>query len=238
MKIYEIKWCLDTLNLYLGCTPHEGCDKCCAVALSKRYGHDLRGNPKLRRVITCPFDQLNEIQRVAMKSGEPRRVYIRNITDSVTLREELFSRIDEGQYPDLIFLLLTKKPSNILEYIPLSWKTRCPDNVMFGTSIVNQSTTDRLIPRLLKVPGYRFLSIEPQLDELTLKPWISTGSIHGVIQGGDSGPKRRPFNNNWASQLKDECIHAGVPYFFKNLRINAAGLSVPAHLSFNKLKHG
>lgn len=181
------------------------------------------------------FEQLDKLQRLAFKTGETRRVFIGSmmdifekpmpaissngemVTDTGKLRTVLFKRIEQGRYPDLIFLLLTKRPSNILKYIPEGWKNGCPENVMFGTSVVNQSTADKLIPQLLEVPGYLFLSIEPQLDELTLKQWIFECTIHWVIQGGESGPKRRPFNVDWGRKLRDECFEADVPYFFKQV---------------------
>ena len=83
------------------------------------------------------------------------------------LRDKFFNEIVPN-CPNLMFLLLTKRPSNINKYIPESWKENPPKNVMFGTSVVNQSTADDLIPMLYKVNGQRFLSIEPQLDEIDL----------------------------------------------------------------------
>lgn len=36
-----------------------------------------------------------------------------------------------------------------------------------------------------------------------------------VICGGESGPKRRPFQKPWAEALCEECVDADVAYFFK-----------------------
>lgn len=46
-----------------------------------------------------------------------------------------------------------------------------------------------------------------KIDNLPLIDW--------VIEGGESGPKARPFDLDWARSLRDECVEAGVPYFFK-----------------------
>ena len=160
------------------------------------------------------------------------------------LRSFFFAEIENGRYPNLMFLLLTKRPSNINKYIPESWKTNPPENVMFGTSPVDQETANKLIPQLLAVNGKRFLSVEPQLDEISFRwalwhDWLkdenASEQIHEgklvlvrnqydgvkgidwVIQGGESGHHRRPFDVGWARKLRDQCKEAGIPYFFKQI---------------------
>ena len=88
---------------------------------------------------------------------------------------------------------------------------------MFGTSPVNQATANILIRQIAKVNGRRFLSVEPQLDRLTLMPWLRTGVLDWVIVGGESGPKKRIYNTDWARQLRDECKATNVPFFFKQV---------------------
>jgi protein gp37 len=41
------------------------------------------------------------------------------------------------------------------------------------------------------------------------------GGIDWVICGGESGPKARPMHPDWARYLRDQCVAAGVPFFFK-----------------------
>lgn len=36
-----------------------------------------------------------------------------------------------------------------------------------------------------------------------------------VVVGGESGPGARPMHPCWARQLRDQCVAAGVPFFFK-----------------------
>ncbi len=81
-----------------------------------------------------------------------------------------------------MFLLLTKRPSNINKYIPAEWEDGAPDNVMFGTSPVNQKTANKLIPQLAKVKGRRFISAEPQLGPIDLLQFaIHNGVVHGRL---------------------------------------------------------
>lgn len=104
------------------------------------------------------------------------------------MRNDFFRFIDLGVYPDLLFLLLTKRPSNINKFIPGFWQKTPPENVIFGTSPCDQETYDNLKKHLLKVNGKRFLSIEPQLADIDLG---DLSGIHWVIQGGESGHHKR-----------------------------------------------
>ena len=41
--------------------------------------------------------------------------------------------------------------------------------------------------------------------------------IRWIIQGGESGIRKREFKTEWAYFLKTQCKNAGVPYFFKQI---------------------
>jgi hypothetical protein len=45
--------------------------------------------------------------------------------------------------------------------------------------------------------------------------WSFGGGIDWIIAGGESGPKARPMHPDWAMSLRDQCVSAGVPFFFK-----------------------
>ena len=233
-----ISWTTHTANLWFGCTKvHAGCDNCYAEKQSKRFGDDLWGNDKPRRAIKSFFNDLARFQRLAKEAGEIHKVFVGSMMDifekpmplidskgieikdmtTDDLRKKFFMSISMGEYPNLMFLLLTKRPSNINKYIPESWKTNPPANVMFGTSPVNQQTADKLIPQLKEVNGNLFLSIEPQLDRISLYPHLIMSKIIWVINGGESGHGRRPFNLSWARQLKTDCQRHGVAFFFKQI---------------------
>lgn len=42
-----------------------------------------------------------------------------------------------------------------------------------------------------------------------------SGDIGWVIAGGESGPGFRPMDPDWPRSLRDQCVAAGVPFFFK-----------------------
>lgn len=258
----KIEWTTHTANLWWGCTEvHAGCDNCYARVLSHRWGHDEWGNDKPRRAIMSVWKDLDRYQREAWKADRFDRVFVGSMMDifekpmplsnpfrhyenTDDLRQEFFTRICAEIYPNLLFLLLTKRPSNIPKYVPAGWLDNPEPNVMYGTSPVDQKTADKLIPQLLKIKGKKFLSVEPQLGHINLrhmdvektddKDWCQIDCLTGehsdmarpyhpvpkidwVIQGGESGHNRRPFNLDWARNMRDQCQAAGVPYFFKQI---------------------
>ncbi len=244
----KIEWTNHTANLWWGCTKvHCGCDNCYALTFAKRVGNDIWGEEKPRRMIKDVWNKLAKFQKEAEELGVVHRVFVGSMMDifekpkslvnhkgepikegesefwnTGQLRDKFFNEVVPNS-PNLMFLLLSKRPSNINKYIPDSWKENPPANVMFGTSPVNQKTANDLISQLAKVKGKRFLSIEPQLEEIDLTVKSKNGdlaliqTVDWIINGGESGHTKRPFNTDWARKLRDDCKSYKVPFFFKQI---------------------
>ena len=58
----------------------------------------------------------------------------------------------------------------------------------------------------------KFLSLEPLLGPI---PKLNLEGIDWVIVGGESGPGARPMKPEWVVDIKNQCLKAGVPFFFK-----------------------
>ena len=58
----------------------------------------------------------------------------------------------------------------------------------------------------------KFLSLEPLLGPL---PRLNLEGIDWVIVGGESGPGARPMDPAWVLEIRDQCLAARVPFFFK-----------------------
>jgi len=58
----------------------------------------------------------------------------------------------------------------------------------------------------------RFLSVEPLLEDVGP---LDLDDIHWVIVGGESGPKARPMQPEWAESVQRQCAKQGVAFFFK-----------------------
>lgn len=269
----KIEWTKHSANLWWGCVEvHAGCDNCYARVWSERFGNELWGSQMPRMEVKSVWKNLAKFQKLAAEAGEMHRVFIGSMMDIFEkpmtlvdkagnfvmhptlepgqpvetdyLRDKLFTEISQGKYNNLMFLFLTKRPSNINKYIPEEWKTDPPKNVMFGTSTVDQKTANKLIPQLLKVNGKRFLSIEPMLGEINLRhldadnggdpDWCQIDCLTGrhtdmarpcpdvpkidwIICGGESGSGRRPFDVAWARGVGYQCSAAGVPFFMKQV---------------------
>lgn len=125
-------------------------------------------------------------------------------------------------------------------------------NLWIGTSVENQEAADTRIPHLLKIPAaVRFLSMEPLLGPVDVSQWLSVrpcacdakgdvnpfrtcsetpcaARIGWAIIGGESGNKARPMHPDWARKVRDQCIAAGVPFFFKQWGMLAPGEEIDA----------
>ncbi len=100
-------------------------------------------------------------------------------------------------------------------------------NVWLGVSCERQQEADARIPDLLATPAaVRFVSAEPLLGPVDFTPFLpraAAGSteesrraqLSWVIVGGESGPGARPMHPDWARAIRDQCVAADVPFFFK-----------------------
>jgi protein gp37 len=107
------------------------------------------------------------------------------------------------------YQVLTKRSERLLELDPvLKWQPQ----IWMGVSVENEDYLFRV--EHLKKTGARikFLSIEPLLGPLRR---VNLRGIDWVIVGGESGPGARPVDPEWVREIRDRCIAAGVPFFFK-----------------------
>lgn len=190
----KIEWTHHTFNPVRGCKKvSDGCKNCYAEKMSKRNPETLGvwGDDGVRAIAAESYwKQPVKWNRDAEKDGERRRVFCASLADVFEDRPEwieprarLFDLI--RQTPNLDWLLLTKRPDNIIHSIyqlPLDFwpeETRemarnwlyglPPKNVWLGTSVENQEQADKRIPELLKIPAQmRFLSCEPLLGPVDL----------------------------------------------------------------------
>jgi protein gp37 len=158
-----------------------------------------------------------------------------------SVRKRLFGLIDAT--PNLDWLLVTKRPENILRMWPGCDVSAVPDkpldtyhhypqrsNVWLLTSVSDQESADKFVPELLKcrdlVPVLG-LSIEPLLGPVNLSVGLhqidARDNVDWVIVGGESGRNARPMHPDWARSIRDQCQAAGVPFFFKQWGKRNAG---------------
>jgi len=206
-----IEWTDATWNPVTGCTKvSPGCAHCYAEAITLRFA---RGGPYLpgQATINFHYDRL----RLPLTWKSPKRIFVNSMSDlfheDVPLEfiREVFKVMSQAHWH--IFQVLTKRHQRLESLAhELDW----PPNVWAGVSVENQYWAERRIPALQKVPAaVRFLSVEPLLKQVTLAPYLE--GIQWVIVGGESGPRARPIKPEWVRQIRDECLAADVPFFFK-----------------------
>lgn len=239
MQNSKIEWTDHTFNPWWGCQRvSPGCEHCYAETLANRYGHKVWGPAKTteRRAMSDNYwKQPLKWHKQAERDGVRRRVFCASMADVFEAHEQVAAyrtRLWEtiGECDMLDWLLLTKRPQNVLGLVPPAWAVGYwPEHVWIGTSVEDQRRADERIPELLKVPAkVRFLSCEPLLSPVKL-PWCEwcggwccqdcydpdDAAIHWVICGGESGPGARPMQLTWARSLRDQCQAAGVAFHFK-----------------------
>lgn len=208
----------------MGCSKvSEGCRNCYAATLTKnRMGLDLWGVHSPRQITKAPWKNVLAWNEAA-SDGEPGILgngyhlvftgslmdWAEDRPDLVLPRKKMFGLIREC--PNLWFQLLTKRPENIIRFLPDDWGQGYP-NVWIGTTIEDNRVAHRG-DILREVPAVvRFVSYEPAigpLDNLDLK------GIDWVIYGGESGPGYRPEDKQWARDIHARCISNGVAFFHK-----------------------
>jgi len=107
------------------------------------------------------------------------------------------------------FQVLTKRAERLSE---LDARIDWPANVWMGVSVENQNYTFRVDHLRTTNAHVKFLSLEPLLGPLRNLP---LENIHWVIVGGESGPGARPMSETWVIEVRDQCLAAGLPFFFK-----------------------
>lgn len=103
-------------------------------------------------------------------------------------------------------------------------------NVHLGVSVEDQKRAELRIPALLETPAaVRFISAEPLLEEVDLRPWMTWTPIdggpneptirglHWVICGGESGAGARRMDPDWVRTLIVQCCDTEIACFVKQL---------------------
>lgn len=214
-----ISWCDHTANFWWGCMKvSDGCKNCYAETLAvERYKKPIWGPPQItaRERKKAVWTDILKWDQQAGKDKVRRRVFVSSMSDFLedhpqleSWRKEAMKIIEKLQWLDV--LILTKRPENyqLLE----DWFPLFPSHVWMGATVENEDSTKR-IEALINIPAkIHFLSVEPMLEPVLLD---FHSHIDWVICGGESGSQCRPFEWDWARDLRDQCMGSGIPFFMK-----------------------
>ena len=254
-EITAISWADSTFNCWIGCQKvGPGCDFCYAEALNERFADGANWGPGAPRRRTTeanwrkPLQWNGNAEKFMAQHGRRQRVFCASMADVFDneapqeWREDLWDLIDAT--PNLDWLIVTKRVSNVEKMMPDRWRENWPAHVWLLITTVNQDEVDRDAPRLLHLKrAHRIrivgLSIEPMLGPINLRsvapddgygwnvlagyihdmgvPTADAGRLDWIICGGESGREARPMHPDWARGLRDQCAKAKVAFHLKQI---------------------
>jgi len=205
-----IEWTDATWNPVTGCTKiSPGCKHCYAERLSKRLKAMGQSNYRNGFELTLQPQMLE----LPLHWKAPKRIFVNSMSD-------LFHRDVPTEYIKRVFnvmkrahwhqyQVLTKRSERVLE---LSKQLPWAPQIWMGVSVETEKYKVR-IDDLRKTGAHvKFLSLEPLLGSLGK---LNLRGIDWAIVGGESGPGARPLDSEWVMDIRDQCVKAGVAFFFK-----------------------
>lgn len=207
--------CTDaTWNPVTGC--HKvglGCDHCYAERFAERF-RGVPGHP-----YSQGFDLTLHPERLGQpyKWKRPRLIFVNSMSDLFhkQIPHDYISRVFDTmlEVDRHHYQVLTRRSSLMRNYINKRFPdTAAPPHIWFGVSIENALVKSRLRHLQQANATTRFVCFEPLLGpvgavDLTDTDW--------VIVGGETGPGARPVQPEWVREIRDQCLAADVPFFFK-----------------------
>lgn len=232
-----IGWCEQTLNPLVGCAKcSPACDHCYAERMARRL--QAMGTRGYEGVVdeddwTGRVNFIESELQKPLKRRKPTVYFMESMGDvfnpAVTCEWRDKILVTMAKCPQHTFIVLTKRIETAREFLKLTpsppWSNALPiPNVQLLVSIWDQASADAAIPVLLDTPAaVRGVSIEPMLGLIDLgytfsRAYVSAGGrpcLDRVILGGENGPGARPMHPDWVRSVRDQCVDAGVPFWFK-----------------------
>lgn len=206
----KIEWTDATWNPVTGCNKiSPGCKLCYAERLAKRL--KATGMAKYRNGFVATMHP--EALDIPLRWRKPRIIFVNSMSDlfhdrvSDDFVRDVFNVMEKADWHR--YQVLTKRPERAAA---LSAELPWPSQIWLGVSVESNHYLHRVDQLRECGATTKFLSLEPLLGPL---PDLNLNGIDGVIVGGESGPGARPMEAEWARDIRDQCIKAGVPFHFK-----------------------
>ncbi|HCU25335.1 MAG TPA: hypothetical protein DF383_09970, partial [Deltaproteobacteria bacterium] len=206
----SIEWTESTWNPVTGCTKiSPGCKHCYAERMAERLQAMGQANYANGFNLTLHPHMLN----LPLRWKKPQTIFVNSMSDlfhkdiPLAYIHRVFEVMAQAQQHR--FQLLTKRSDRLAE---LNSKLVWTPNIWMGVSVENDEFRGRIDELRSTDAQTKFLSLEPLLGPLND---LDLHDIDWVIVGGESGPQARPMDPDWVMDLRDQCFHAKVPFFFK-----------------------
>ena len=209
-----IEWTEATWNPVSGCNKiSRGCDNCYAERFSERF-RGVKGH-----VFEQGFDLRLWPERLELplRWRRARRIFVNSMSDlfhkdiTESFIAQIFDTMERADWHT--FQVLTKRSSLMRNFVNERYSaSSCPPHIWLGVSVEDRQALSRLEHLSQTRSSVRFLSVEPLIGAVGA---MNLDGIHWVIVGGESGPRFRPMKEEWALEVRDQCLDAGVAFFFK-----------------------
>jgi protein gp37 len=206
----SIEWTESTWNPLTGCTKiSPGCKHCYAERMALRL--QAMGQANYVNGFTLTLHE--EALELPLRWKKPQTIFVNSMSDMFHANVPLdfilraFDVMRRAHWHR--FQVLTKRSDRLSD---LSEQLPWTDNIWMGVSVENDEYTDRIDHLRDTGAAIKFLSLEPLLGPLDN---IYLDKIDWVIVGGESGPGARAMKSEWVVSIRDQCVEAGVPFFFK-----------------------
>ena len=205
-----IEWTESTWNPVTGCNKiSPGCKNCYAERMSKRLKAMGQSNYRNGFKLTLQPHMLE----LPLRWKKPQTIFVNSMSDlfhkDVPLEyvQGVFDVMKRAHWHR--FQVLTKRADRLEQLSPLlEWTP----NIWMGVSVESQKYISRIDHLRRTGAKTKFLSLEPligPLKDLDLK------GIDWAIVGGESGFGARPMPIHWVTSIREQCVDAGVAFFFK-----------------------
>lgn len=206
----KIEWTQSTWNPITGCTKvSPGCKYCYAERMAKRL--QAMGKPAYKNGFQVTIHE--ELFDYPIQLKSPRLIFVNSMSDLFHERvpDDIILRLFDvmNRAPWHTFQILTKRAERLSQISPsIQWTA----NIWAGVSVENADYLHRIDCLRSTGAKTKFLSLEPLLGPI---PQLNLRNIDWVIVGGESGPKARSMEEEWAIDIRNQCKEADVAFFFK-----------------------
>lgn len=206
----HIEWTDATWNPVTGCTKiSPGCKHCYAERLANRLKAMGQGNYRNGFALTLQPQMLE----LPLRWKTPKRIFVNSMSDlfhqdvPTAYIQRVFDVMNRAHWHQ--YQVLTKRSERVLE---LSKELAWSPQIWMGVSVETEKYKYRIDDLRKTDAQVKILSLEPLLGSLGK---LNLRGIDWAIVGGESGPGARFMDSTWVTEIRDQCVRAGVAFFFK-----------------------
>ncbi len=206
----DIEWTESTWNPVTGCTKiSPGCKHCYAERMAERLEAMGQANYANGFKLTMQPHMLE----LPLRWKKPQTIFVNSMSDlfhrdvPLAYIRKVFDVMRRAHWHR--FQVLTKRAERLSQ---LSSKLEWAPNIWMGVSVETDKYRSRIDELRRTDARLKFLSLEPLLGPL---PDLDLDDIDWAIVGGESGPRSRPMDPAWVTDLREQCRRSRVPFFFK-----------------------